>query len=272
MKTFITYLQHIAAGLILSATLSSCSDSFLNDNPEPLNPSYGGHYAIYVSPKLDMLDFPIDCPDAGNARFSLSNIPAWLKVSSESGQFTDGRTYISCSASVNPDFAAKGIYYVSITINIEGVGKYAIPVSYVNDDSFFAGNSVLGYESDFIDFGDAETVRQFRLWNNGDGKLLWEIVECPAWITVLPKRGMLPEYSNGELRVTCDRKDLPAGVNSGVIKLTSNELNKPTYYITVECHNGTAKSDKVKAISGTVSDAWFDKSNDRLYLSTQQPN
>jgi hypothetical protein len=272
MKTFITYLQHIAAGLILSATLSSCSDSFLNDNPELLNTSYGERYVIYVSPKWDMLDFPIDCPPAGNARFSLSNVPAWLNVSSESGQFTDGRAYISCSASANPDFVEKGIYIVSITINIEGVRKYAIPVYYVNEDSFFSGNSELGYESDFIDFGGADTVRQFRFWNSGDGMLLWEIVDCPEWITVSPKRGLLPAYSNGELRITCDRKDLPAGVNSDVIKLSSNEINKPAHYITVKCRNGTANSDNVKAISGKVSDAWFDKSEDRLYLSTQQPN
>jgi hypothetical protein len=271
MKTFITYLQHIAAGLILSATLSSCSNSFLNDNPEPLYTSYGGH-AIYVSPKLDMLDFPIDCPDAGNARFSISNVPTWLNVSSESGQFTDGRVYISCSASVNPDFVEKGIYNVSITINIEGMGKYAIPVSYVNDDSFFAGNSELGYEGEFIDFGVAETVRPFRLWNNGGGMLFWEIVDCPEWITVSPKRGLLPVGVNSELRIICDRTGLPAGVNSAVIKLTSNEINKPARYITVKCRNGTANSDNVKAISGTVSDAWFDKSEDRLYLSTQHPN
>jgi hypothetical protein len=379
MKTLLKHLKYIVAGMILSVALS-CSDDFLNDGPLPFLSSSptGEYYAIYVSPEWDAAEFPISCPGAGNAKFSISNVPGWLNISPQSGQFTDGMAYVNCSASVNNEFAKWGTYNLSITINIEGIGKYAIRVVYINEGDpaivtpeyieltygqyeqflsfynegeglliwkivehpewinidlnlntyeamlasqtetavrikynenyslteefkdgkkvaqltgqiviesndrengkkvievfFNLGSPVLSCQDRVIDFSRTETAQPFQLWSYGNGILLWQIEECPEWITFSRKSGALPSYNSDELSITCNRTGLPAGLNSAVIKIISNSVENPVRYIAVQCRNGDVNSENIRDIPGTVSDAWFDKSTDLLYLSTKQPN
>jgi hypothetical protein len=371
MKTFIKYLKYIVAGLLLSVTFS-CSDDFLNNDVPLLE---NGKYAIYIIPEAGSMEIPINFPDAGNAEFSLSDIPHWLHISSTSGQFVNGVAFITCSASVNNEFAECGLYNVIITINVEGVGKYLIPVYYVNEGtpvietsgdlsirseysewqaldiynkgegiliweiikypewlvvdnssakqvlfpeeatsisiaynaeyplkeifsekieqlgkivivsndkeqrqieinvSYNSGSpSLVYYDNETIDFGDTETEKSISFSNQGNGILTWQIEDCPEWITVSRTQGVLFSYSSEDLKITCDRTELPEGANYAVIKLVSNDVRKPELYIMVKCRNRNVNSKNIIDISGTVSDAWFDKSTDQLYISTIQPN
>jgi hypothetical protein len=372
MKTFIKYLKYIVAGLFLSVTFS-CSDDFLSDDVPPFLEN--GEYAIYIIPGAGSVEIPINFPDAGNAAFSLSGVPHWLHISSTSGQFVNGVAFITCSASVNNEFAECGLYNVIMTINVESVGKYSIPVYYINEgtpvigtsgdlsigmeysewqalDIYNKGKGILiweiieypewlvvdnssaktvllpeeatsiriaynaeyplkeisfekieqlgqivivsndkdkrkiiinvscnpgnpslaYYDNEIIDFRYTETEKSVSFSNQGNGILRWQIEDCPEWITVSRTQGVLFSYSSEDLKITCDRTELPEGENEAVIKLVSNDVWLPELYITVKCRKGNVNSKNIIAISGTVSDAWFDKSNDRLYLSTQYPN
>jgi hypothetical protein len=378
MKTFIKYFKYTVLGLWFLPLTYSCSDDFLKDSVFYYWPSYDGIHnnEIYISPAWGAADYPIYCPEAGNARFSLSDIPAWLNVSSKTGQFVNGDAYITCSAVSNGDFAESGFYSAYMTIDIEGLGKYTILVYYVNegtpeikvsgnlelnynnyyygeyvlniankgegiliwevtahpewitldfgqstnilpshevtsvnvaynsnylitektfdgtvtdkltgqiiiasndknsektaiDVSFRLGAPDVNFYTDEIDFGRTETDKtfSFSVWN---GFLIWRIEDCPEWITFSQTHGVTQSYA--DLQVTCNRSKLPAGANFATVTVRTNDPNNPLWEITLKCRNGSVNSENVKAISGTVTDAWFDKTTDMLYLSTKQPN
>jgi hypothetical protein len=369
MKTFVEYFKHIVAGLILSATFS-CSNDFLNENISSSAP-YDVSGGIYISPEWEASSYPISCRGAGNAKFSISNIPEWLNIASKSGQFVNDEVYITCSASVYSKFSETGFYSASMTMDVEDVGKYIIPVFYINEgtpdivatDNFEFGlsnyyeqvlnisnkgdgilvwnitecprwiridistNILLPYEgtsisiavnedelflkditpetiineftgqivvasndknkpttvikvtlntgdpsvyyySDVVDFERTETEKTFSFSNYGNGILSWRIEDCPEWISFSQTQGV----GSADLQVTCDRSNLPAGANSAIFTVRTNDPQNPVQHITVKCRNGSANSDNVAGITGTVTDAQFDKLADRLYLSTRHPN
>jgi hypothetical protein len=376
MKTFIKYLKYIVTGLTLSITLS-CSDDFLHDNPVPYISNFDGFnpYTIYISPEWETNEYQIYYPGAGNVKFSVSSAPEWLNITNISGQFVNDMASVTCNASFNSGFSAPGFYNAPMILDIEGTGKFAILVCYINEgnpeiaaefsdmsfeygytppslnitnkgegvliweitdypkwlevDASASNNVLLYYErasvtlnynpsalleqpsqlfdkitgnivitsndkkrsktvveitlnpgnpmfdcaNDVIDFGRTDTQKTFSIGNYDNGILIWQIDNCPDWITFSPNHGYMLSYNYGtELTVTCDRSKLPAGQNSATVTFKTNDPRNPSKQITVKCWNGSANSENIKGIAGTVTDAWFDKDNDLLYLSTKQPN
>jgi hypothetical protein len=378
MKTLINCLKHLAIALILPAMLS-CSDDFLREEDLSLLLTPEDTFnTIYISPEWGSGDCPLYCQDAVNAKFSISDIPHWLNISPTTGQFVNGTAYITCSASVNSEFAKVGIYGVYLTIDIEGRGKYVFPVYYINEGTpaiaatetlnldhsndyygqsldisnrgegilvwsivdfpewiiinnysqsgillpnettsvniacnedmlslkdmsldmikdkytgkitiasndkkkpqtvtdviFNAGVPSVNYYAEAIDFGRTETVQPLYMANSGEGILVWQIEDHPEWITFSQPHGLLPSYSSIDIYVVCNRDKLSAGINSGEITIRTNDPQNPEFRITVKCRNGKTDSDNVVPITGTVTDAQFDKHTDILYIATSQPN
>jgi hypothetical protein len=177
-----TYIKYIFTSLILPAAFS-CSNDFLDNNNSDnyISAPNGEQYALYVLPERDAAELPIYCRGAVNAKFTLSSIPHWLNILSTSGQFTDETAYINCSASVNSEFSDIGIYIASMTIDVEGLGKYVIPVYYINEGKpvLIANNGV-----DIIDMDYYYGQQLINVYNADEGILVWEIVKYPKWINL----------------------------------------------------------------------------------------
>jgi hypothetical protein len=364
MKTVIKFFS-----VALIFALFSCNNDFLYENNDY---TLRSEYAIFISPEWETNSYPVYCPNAvNNAGFSVTSAPEWLNITSTAGTFNNGMAYITCKATVNSQFAEIGVYYYSIILDVEGLGKYVVPVCYVNEgipristsenltieynnysfptlDIVNDGKGILiwtiteypkwliideyqssgvlysddyrnmvsipiSYNYDYppadatngkiviasndeknpeitidvifdpgqvyfvcytneIDFGNMETEQTLSFYNSGSGLLGWSVEDAPDWLTFSEKQGTVYSYTEIYLTLTCDRSKLPEGSHSETITLKTNDKKNPLYNITVKYSNRTSNSETVKAINGTVKDAWMDKSADILYLATSQPN
>ena len=106
------------------------------------------------------------------------------------------------------------------------------------------GNPVLNTSvgSNFLDFGQTETKRNFSISNRGDGLLIWKIDGCPEWLTVSENSGILQKNYSTSLIFTCNRELLSSGSNNTTIFLKTNDKNIPTYSISVTAVNNTRNS------------------------------
>jgi hypothetical protein len=64
---------------------------------------------------------------------------------------------------------------------------------------------------------------------------------------------------------------MSSNTNSVIITLKTNDKDNSVYPITIRWMNA-ANPENVKAIEGTITNAWLDKETDFLYLTTNQPN
>jgi len=128
MKKLIIYIS--AAFLCLTAF--SCSNSFLWDYPA--QPALTSPEEILISPDSGASDYTVYMPGAGNANFTVVNIPFWLNVQTLSGQFTEDYATITCSAYPQSAFSQNATYKSLMMLNIEGIGKAQVTVGYVSSN------------------------------------------------------------------------------------------------------------------------------------------
>jgi hypothetical protein len=274
MKILIKYLKYIVACMILSVTFA-CSNDFLDDVPVGyLTTPYGGYCEIDVSPEWGEVEYPLYCMEAANASFSISDIPQWLDISPTSGQFTNGVTFVTCRASVNSKFDKCGLYNVMITVTIDGVGKYCVPVYYINEGT----PELVAAESLKVTYSQYYQEQYLDISNNGNGILMFSIKECPEWVIIrADASSMLMPYSTTSLFVTFNAEYnvtdemIAKGQLKGNIVIASNDRKHNEWVVEVVC-NFAASAGNIMPIFGMVSDAWLDKSTDLLYIATQQPN
>ena len=137
---------------------------------------------------------------------------------------------------------------------------------------FNMGNPSLSCYYNQLNFGRTEVTQTMEFSNQGYGLLTWKIESCPEWLSVSEASGALLPYSYKTLTFTCDRSLMPSGQQTQTIYLKTNDTNNPSYAITVTAINYTVNPENIRAISGTVADAWMDKTAGILYLATSQPN
>jgi len=334
MKKVIQYISVYFLGIVMFA----CNNNFLSEVPSASDYNAAAS-EILISPETGAKDYYINVP-AGNANYYIVQIPGWLNVQSLSGQFTDNVATVNCSASVNADFSAIGVYKSSIVMAIENYGIAVIPVSYITqgnpaistDDGlslkynsvgndFHAslvirntGNGILLWsierKSDWIlipdslnnrtfmipqngefivdlscdpqsitspdlqgqiliasndknngekavnlsfdfsdgnasflcyteqlDFGLKEVTQTLDFYNQGIGFMTWKVDDCPEWLTVSEASGLMSPHSKKTLVFTCDRSLLPNEPVSQTIYLATNDVNNPSYAVTVIVDN-----------------------------------
>lgn len=122
-----------------------------------------------------------------------------------------------------------------------------------------------------INFGSSETTKTTRISNNGSGILVWNFEGLPEWLSVSTATGTVNPYHSSDVTFTCNRLNIPPGLNSATLHLKTNDANEASVAVTVTIRMpGTGAN--IKAIEGNVVDATFDKSTNILYYVTSQPN
>ena len=154
---------------------------------------------------------------------------------------------------------------IVITSNDKNHNKTTINLTY--------GDPLLNTSYRVLNFGRNETTQTFQICNYGYGLLMWEIESCPEWLTVSETSGITVNSNCKTVTFTCNRNLLPKGRYTSNIYLRTNDKNKLYQTITFMVINeDTANPENIRAITGTIVEAWMDKSTDILYLATSQPN
>jgi hypothetical protein len=218
MKTLIQYTFFC----VCSLAVFSCNNDFLAEDPD--FSSYA-ETAIYIAPEWDESDYLVSCPNAMNNKFTVADAPEWLNVASKSGHFIGGVAYLTCSANRSSKFSGVGIYNALMTLDIEGLGKCAVPVAYVVE-----GNPVMDVPQKLV-LSYNSFFSPFTIKNNGEGILIWQITEYPEWLSysypfqqtqgnVLSQNAFAQVY----LEYIVDQVDVKN--LSGKIVIMSNDKNK----------------------------------------------
>ena len=236
MKSKIIVCKLLLLGFI-AVSIHSCSDDFVTKRREV---QYIDETSIYMYPDEDAKEYPIIWAVAGNATFAIIKKPDWLKVESMTGQFINGKAVLTLSAVRNELFTAARFYVALVTIEVDGVGKGVFPVSYISIGSpdnpinpdFFCDDVKL------IDFGSTITQYILHITNRAPAILIWKLQECPQWITMDIQNDIVIGGGSPTIKITCNRAGLPKGIHEGVIVLSTNDKDQPTYTITVRCQVG----------------------------------
>ena len=122
-----------------------------------------------------------------------------------------------------------------------------------------------------LNFDNSETSKIFRVYNHGDGMVIWRFEELPEWLTVSPANGVVLSYSSADINFTCDRSKLLPGLNSDTIYLKSSDPDKSIITITVTVRV-PGISENVRLMEGNIVDLKFNKNTNKLFYVTSQPN
>ncbi|HAH22972.1 MAG TPA: hypothetical protein DCL77_04285 [Prolixibacteraceae bacterium] len=123
-----------------------------------------------------------------------------------------------------------------------------------------------------IDFGSSETTKTSRIYNQGNGILVWSFEGLPEWLSVSTASGIVLPYStSNDFTFTCNRSMLQPGLNSATFYLKTNDSDESSVAVTVSIRvPGSGLN--IKAIEGNIVDATFDKNTNTLYYVTGLPN
>ena len=134
------------------------------------------------------------------------------------------------------------------------------------------GTPSLLFLNEQLDFGSSETVKTTRIYNQGNGILIWSFEGLPEWLSVSTANGIVMPYSStSDIIFTCNRSNLQPGLNSATFYLKSNDPNKSSVAITVTVRVPGLNAN-VRKLEGNIVDAMFDKRTNTLFYVTGQPN
>ena len=245
---------HYIITSLLCIIAFSCTNDFLSEKSDVSSLSSS---TILISPNFGEKDYPIYIPGAGNAQFNVLKTPDWLQVNPSSGNFNNNVASIHCAASDHVDFSDIGIYNDLMLLDITGVGKSLIPVSYIVE-----GNPVIETEKNLSASYTNYLwgVVPFTVKNTGQGILLFSIVEKPDWVSFNESISysdppvynvfMIAPNSEKDFYLSYNTESLSINDLTGKIVIASNDKNN----------------------SETVTNIQVDMGNPLLYCSDSQLN
>lgn len=232
MKNFINY---ISVGLICLITFSCSNDLLWED---PYHPENFSSAEIFISQNWEAKNYPVYIPGAGDANFSVLSAPYWLNTQDWVGKFTNDLASLNFSVFPQSNFYEMGIYKSFLTLNIEGIGKAKIPVSYVSE-----GNPTIKTETNLTLPYDYFSNTPLVIKNEGNGILLYSIGEKPVWIKINELKTipysldshvfMIPPNGETVLNLSLNTDSPLSEGLSGNIKILSNDNGNPSSTITV---------------------------------------
>ena len=272
MKNLVQYITVSIALLVVF----SCNNDFLNDEPA----FFGNGSPIVISPDWETQDYTIYCEGVGNAKFTVTYAPSWLKISSSSGQIINNVAVLNCKANVNKDFFEIGIYHSFVTLSVEGRGNLAIPLSYITE-----GNPVIETETRLnVNYDNMPgNLLLFPIQNTGNGILIWEVVQHPEWLSFYSDMwgtiyeneiiGILPFNQTVNLYYSFNPNVSLSENLSGKIVIASNDKNNPFVEIEIQMSLGnpifyTNYDNTLNFRTETTQNFWFSNQGNGILVWT----
>ena len=218
--------------ICICVVVCSCHDDFLTKKSNTDTLETG----IYVSPEWEMDSYPIVWAKAGNAKYTISDIPEWLMVNQRTGLFDNDTTYLVCSAIQQKNFSEPGIYNAILKLEIEGVGSCIVPVGYVNEGNPSIESNPSSIEFGVNHYGNQSTI---TVHNQNNGILIWQVIKSPKWITLSTSAGVIRPYSVDAINIKFEPNTIFFADSVGEIIIANNSRNSSQYVINVYYKTGS---------------------------------
>lgn len=256
------FIFHFLSVLIFIA-ISSCNNSFVKQDQiaEIVVPD-----TIFMSDQFSSQTFNFNYAEAGNAKWRVFQMPAWVKTRPLEGRFENGKTtfdIINDPITRAPEY---GFFDIPLVFEIEGIGLVKYPFMYMNigaPEIIFSSNAIL--------LG-TKPAGVFSFRNNNGGIYLWEITSKPSWLFVSRINGTLNAGGEESIKISVLRENLPKGVYAGTIKMKGNSLQKEFAIQVFIQIDEPVIAGNIENISGEVTDAEFCKETGLTVFSTKNPN
>ncbi len=217
--------------LILVLSTYSCNNDFLNDNLN-IKKQLTGDSNIYISSDWEKTSYQFMLPGVTNQEYEITSKPSWLHIDNTKGKIIDGVATIQCWASKINLTQDYGIFLDFMTVKSQSI-SYKVPVAYLKE-----GDPV-------IRVNDNLTIAQYdnnnitlNISNQGDGLLLWEIIEMPDWLKLDTEaisfdNIIIESYYSYDIPFKLNIDKLITQDLNGKITIRSNDKNKPLLTINV---------------------------------------
>jgi hypothetical protein len=257
--------------LFLILLISSCNFNFPEETQEPVfSTDLKFHYNA-GSPG-GTINFAL--ADSGNEPYRVIVYPQWMDIKKFDGALDNGYCTIPFEFKNVENFISMGRAEGNVYIKHKNI-ILQITVSYGVNSSIQPppGGHVLMYISAVeIDFA-TENDRAFTIANPGQVEKSWYITNIPAWLQLSQTYGFLEAGRDLNIYCTVNRDGLTPGEYSQIIHIESNNpQSSHGILVKLTVSANPVSSSAVKWLEGTVTDAYYCKATDFLYILTKTPN
>lgn len=258
-------ISQLLISVLTILSVFSCSDEFLDKNK---NTSYINSDTIFITNKQISVDLDYSLLPLTDKTYTIAQLPKWLSFDSMHGEITDGKfTALALVDSQNPIITPVGKYKTQITLRVDDFGYVVIPVAYLN-----YGNPTLQVSANRITFESLNT-KTLSISNTTSGLLAWKLTNTPDWLVLSKKQGTLLYGQSETISVYCDPSVIQATQQdlTATIHILSNSPVSD-YPIQVTLKANAILPGNVSQISGTVTDAEYNKATGLMAICTKSPN
>jgi len=122
-----------------------------------------------------------------------------------------------------------------------------------------------------FEFSAVDTTDYFRVWNDGDAPLVWNLTSNQSWLSAVPSSGNFAPGEFVKAWISLDRTGLSDGTYSGQFAVTSNGGNT-TVYVTMIVQNAPKLSGGDGLASLSAGRTYYDISIRNLGISPLEWN
>lgn len=249
----------------------SCNQDFPEANKEPL----------YILEQE--FDFPagttagtlnIDLQNDRNTTCTLFMFPKWFSTSQIEFPVSKGNISIPFEFRNIDQYMNQGSAQIILKVNGTGYFQATINYGLYNPNPDPGTLQPLTCSTALLDFGMNDEL-EFVLTNpNPNASVDWSAVNVPPWLQLSPMSGMAPPNSAFTIKGTVNRSGLMPGEFQQQIDIRSvSPQASLSIMVRMQVANTAVVNTKnIKWIEGDVTDAYFCKSTDYLYILTQNPN
>lgn len=268
--------KNTIAGIIGTMFLflfSACNFDFPNENEEIW---FATDLEYHFNTGTAGGELTLAFPDLKNKTYRIMVYPQWIEIGRPEGVLVNGFSFIPFSFKNVDSFMTgtrvEGYIFVRLGENI-----LRLTISYgtsKTEDPPVEGQVPLYCNTAQINFG-TEDFRSFTIVNQGQVDKTWYITNIPSWLELSQTTGYLPAGASLTIHCTVRREELLPGEYSVIIHIESSHPQAShgiSVNMLVEETGPPVNSTRLKWFSGTVTDAYFCKKTDNLYILTKSPN
>ncbi len=235
MKLIIKNIIYLA----LICLITSCNNSFLDDNISP-DQQLMGYSNIYVSPNWESAEYQFNLSSLIDNDYEIIETPSWLQIDTKNGSLSGGLATVNCSAINCTTYNQYGIYIDFMTVKADNK-NYKVTVAYVNE-----GEPLLKVENTLDITYETTSGLSLPIQNRGKGILRWKLTSLPDWLAVDtaqidPEQMYLPYYHDYYIPLKIIQDKITSTISTGTIVLSSNDTTNPEVQIEVTVNLGSPK-------------------------------
>ncbi len=267
------YSIAVLTGTMLLFLLSACNFDFPKENEEIW---FATDLEYHFNTGSDGGGITLAFPELGSKTYRIMVYPQWIETGKLEGALDNGYGSIPFSFKNVDSFMTgnrvEGYIFIRLDETI-----LRIKISYgagKTEDPPVDGQVPLYCNTAEINFG-TEDSRSFTIANHGEVDKSWYISNIPSWLELSQTSGYLAAGASLTINCTVHRQELQLGEYSLIIHIESSHPQAShgiRVNMVVEDPGPPVNSARLKWFSGTVTDAYFCKKTDYLYILTKSPN